>query len=202
MHKKIVFKSKEEYRIFLKSRIKKGFDIRDSLCAREIISLIKHYKIPLCYKIFIKDSIRYIHNYSKYCNILLYIPMLSEVRIWHVIKTFKSSKKYNLFIPKIREVDFKLVKYRLALSRGRFGIKESNGRFHLNTPIHIAVIPVLGVDNNFLRIGFGKGMYDRFFCELKTKPYNIFVSRRRFIAANNLGFSHDIAASVYVGCYK
>ncbi|MDD5119537.1 MAG: 5-formyltetrahydrofolate cyclo-ligase, partial [Sulfuricurvum sp.] len=41
--------------------------------------------------------------------------------------------------------------------------------------IDVAIVPVVGVDGSLRRVGFGKGMYDRFFPTLKTKPFTIFI---------------------------
>ena len=39
--------------------------------------------------------------------------------------------------------------------------------------IDIAIVPAVGVDGNLQRIGFGKGMYDRFFEKLQEETiYN------------------------------
>jgi len=70
---------------------------------------------------------------------------------------------------------FKMVPFRLPLIEKKFGIFEAGNTLRNINKIDIAIVPAVGVDGNFQRIGFGKGMYDRFFAKLKKRPYIIFV---------------------------
>jgi 5-formyltetrahydrofolate cyclo-ligase len=58
---------------------------------------------------------------------------------------------------------FRLVKYRLPLKIKKFKIREPMISKDYNKEIDLAIIPIIGTDKTMRRIGFGKGMYDRFF---------------------------------------
>ena len=89
-------------------------------------------------------------------------------------------------------VSFKMVKFRLPLLKKKFGIKEPNNSLFKLAKIDIAIVPILGVDKNFQRVGFGKGMYDRFFNKLKYKPLIIFVQLDKCFINQNICDVYDI----------
>ena len=68
-------------------------------------------------------------------------------------------------------VSFKMVPLRLPLERKAFGIYEPRASHRKINLIDVAIVPAVGVDGSLRRIGFGKGMYDRFFPTLKTRPF-------------------------------
>ena len=70
---------------------------------------------------------------------------------------------------------FKMVPFRLPLKKKKFGIFEAGNTVRHINKIDIAIVPAVGVDGNLQRVGFGKGMYDRFFEKLQKKPYTIFT---------------------------
>jgi len=109
-------------------------------------------------------------------NILLYYPLKFEADIRKTIVYLR--KKNNIYIPFMENESFKIVPFRLPLQRKKFDIYEAGNSFKKIRNIDIAIVPVVGVDGNLQRVGFGKGMYDRFFDKLKKKPYTIFIQPR------------------------
>ena len=108
-------------------------------------------------------------------DILFYYPLPMEINILKVLT--KMRQKSNVYLPFMEGESFKMVPFRLPLKKKKFGIYES-GNTHRNiNKIDIAIVPTIGVDGNLQRIGFGKGMYDRFFAKLKKKPYTIFIQK-------------------------
>jgi len=106
-------------------------------------------------------------------RILFFCPLPFEADIMKTL--LKMRKKCDVLVPFMQGKSFKMVPFRLPLKKNRFGILEAgNTRKNINK-IDIAIVPVVGVDGNLQRIGFGKGMYDRFFEKLKKRPYTIFV---------------------------
>jgi 5-formyltetrahydrofolate cyclo-ligase len=95
---------------------------------------------------------------------------------------------------------FRLVKYRLPLKRKKFGIKEPKySNKYRRKDIDIAIVPILGRDSTNRRVGFGRGMYDRFF---ENTKYNIkrvvFVSRLDCISKEIITNSYDIEADYII----
>ena len=127
----------------------------------------------------------------KNASILFYYPLAMEADILKVL--VKMRKKCNVFIPFMEGESFKMVPFRLPLNKKKFGIFEA-GNTHRNiNKIDIAIVPVVGVDGNLQRVGFGKGMYDRFFEKLQKRPYTIFIQQEFCYTRELLCDSYDVA---------
>ena len=136
---------------------------------------------------------------KKVKNILIYTPMDSEVNIFPLINTLRKARGIRIFSPFIIGESFKIVPFRLPLRKNKYNIFETkNSRFLNFNKIDLAVVPILGVDVDFKRIGFGKGMYDRFYDTLKKKPYSIFVCRILNLATLKIGDSYDIVGDTII----
>ncbi len=130
-------------------------------------------------------------------NILLYIPLGIEVDVKPLIKDLRKAKK-NIYVPFMQKDSFKIVKYRLPLFKKRFGISEPNNSFFKARKIDLAVIPIVGIDAVGKRIGFGKGMYDRFFARLKYRPIMVFTQLVLCKSEKILSESYDIQANYII----
>ena len=132
-------------------------------------------------------------------RILLFLPLPYEPNLSRFRREF--AKKFEIFVPLLRDENIKMVKLRTPFSKGRFGIYEP-----LNSPcvrrIDLAIVPVLGVDKQLKRVGHGFGFYDRFFQNLGYKPLIIFVSAKKALCEQNLGQKHDIQADFYINPYQ
>lgn len=131
-------------------------------------------------------------------NILLYCPMDTELNIYPLIYWLKKQKHIRIFVPYIEGVSFKMIPFRLPLEKNKYGIFEARKSLFYSTKIDTAIVPFLGIDKDFKRVGFGKGMYDRFFANLPHKPYVIFVSRRIIYSKKVITQPYDIAADSVV----
>lgn len=153
----------------MKNDYKSGFRI-SCIKRLEFQSLFsKYYKNKIIVK-----KLKKICEEKKGKNILVYIPLGIEVDIKPLIKKLRQENK-NVYVPYMQGESFKIIKYRLPLHKKKFGIKEPNNSFLKPNKIDIAIIPVVGVDSLCKRIGFGKGMYDRFFYNLNYKPIMVFT---------------------------
>ena len=168
-------------------------DFRKSCIKRlKFTSVIsKYYKD----KIVIKKLENFI-NRSKSKNILLYIPLGIEVDVKPLIN--KLRKDRNVYVPYMEGDSFKIVKYRLPLQKKKFGIKEPNNSFIKPQKIDLAIVPVVGVDAIGKRIGYGKGMYDRFFSRLSYKPTLVFTQLILCKSDKILSESYDIQADYII----
>lgn len=111
--------------------------------------------------------------HAKKSKILFYYPLSSEADIRRSINTLRA--KHEIYLPFMEGESFKMVPLRLPLKQKKFGIFEAGNSNRKIKNIDIAIVPVVGVDGNMQRIGFGKGMYDRFFAKLKKRPFTIFI---------------------------
>ncbi|MBU0925374.1 5-formyltetrahydrofolate cyclo-ligase [bacterium] len=170
-------------------------DFRKSCLKRlEFTSLfLKYYKN--------KIIVRELKNFIKQDgakNILLYIPLGIEVDVKPLIVSLRKSKNINVYVPYMQGDSFKIVKYRLPLYTKKFGIKEPNNSFVKTAKIDLAIIPVVGVDALYKRIGYGKGMYDRFFDRLTYKPTMIFTQLVLCKSEQVLSDNYDIQADYII----
>jgi len=177
MNKKDIFREKSKSK--LKYYMKNGRIKRDKFVVKKLEKLIKTY------------------NYK---NILLYIPLLSEVDTMLLIRRIRA--KVNIYVPFMEGVSFKMVKFRKPLFRKKFNIREPKNSYARVPKIDLAIVPVLGVDGAFQRIGFGKGMYDRFFESLQSSPQIVFVQLGECFTEELICESHDIRADIYITPYK
>ena len=130
-------------------------------------------------------------------KILLYLPLRLEVNVMPLIKRLKREKKVEVFVPFMEGDSFKAVKYRLPIKIKKFGIKEPNNSY-LKNKIDLAIVPCVGIDALYKRIGFGKGMYDRFFYRLKYKPTIVFTQLTYCKSSKVLSNNYDIQADYII----
>ncbi|RXJ69280.1 5-formyltetrahydrofolate cyclo-ligase [Halarcobacter ebronensis] len=130
-------------------------------------------------------------------SILLYIPMGMEVNVFPLINYLRKRQK-KVFVPFIVEDSFKLVRYRLPLETKKFKIKEPANSFCIDNRIDLAIVPVVGVDKECKRVGFGKGMYDRFFDRLKYRPIIVFTQLTLCKTEKTLTDKYDIQADYII----
>lgn len=180
--KNILFRSKDEFRKYCKNRLGK---VKNKNKRSHIVS---------------KKIMDYINEIDAK-NILFYLPLSQEINTNKLIKKLRMDNRYNIFVPFMEGVSFKMVKYRLPLNIKKFNIKEPKNSFFRGKKIDLAIVPVLGVDGAFRRIGFGKGMYDRFFESLPYKPKIAFVQLCDCMTTSFVGESHDIQADIYITPY-
>ncbi|MFK5975710.1 MAG: 5-formyltetrahydrofolate cyclo-ligase [Sulfurovum sp.] len=132
-------------------------------------------------------------------SIMLYIPLSIEVNIYPLINRLRKEQK-TIFVPFMEGDSFRLVKYRLPLKKKQFGIKEpNNSKQYRRRDLDLAIVPIVGIDVSEKRIGFGKGMYDRFFeKENENIKKTIFVSRKLCRSLDILTDNYDIKADIIV----
>ena len=144
----------------------------------------------------ISKKIEIIIKKHKPKSILFYMPMEMEVDVMRLVKRYRKSIK--VFIPFIVEESFKMVEYRLPLEKNSFHILESKNPSFSHKRVDLIIVPTIGIDNQMRRVGFGKGMYDRFFASLGQKPITIFIQRDRCHTRKKVCQTHDILCDYYI----
>jgi len=132
-------------------------------------------------------------------TIMLYLPMGTEVNLYPLIRRLRREGR-TVYVPFMEGASFRLVKYRYPLKKKRFGIKEPNdSKQYRNRKIDLAVVPIVGMDAAFRRVGFGKGMYDRFFeKEIKNISKTVFVARRLCYSKTIVTDHYDVRADLVI----
>ena len=163
-------------------------------CLKKLRNLSKHNKIYKDYLVnkMLLDELKNTKNKT----ILFYHPMPDEVNI---LKSLKILRKTNdILLPFMVGKSFKVVPYRLPIYASKFGIFEAKNSIKKYKNIDIAIVPVVGIDSNLQRVGFGKGMYDRFFSKLRQKPYTIFMQSKSCITKEKVCDEYDVRCDVYL----
>jgi len=157
-------------------------------------NLVNHYKLD-------KLVVEKLFNELKSPTIkvvMLYIPLKIEVNISSLIKRLRKEKKIVL-VPFMEGESFRLVKYRLPLKIKKFGVKEPKYSNKYNNRIDLAIVPIIGTDETFRRVGFGKGFYDRFF-EINAKKIKkiLFVGRKYCVSSEIITNDYDVKGKKYI----
>ena len=166
---------------------------KSSIKRLEFISLYKYKKN----KTIVKKLTNLIKN-DKAKNILLYVPLGIEVDINPLIVALRKEKNKSVYVPFMENDSFKIVKFRLPLCRKKFGIKEPNNSFFRPRKIDLAIVPVVAIDALNKRIGYGKGMYDRFFYRLGYRPTIVFTQLVLCKSDKILSNDYDISADYII----
>jgi len=130
-------------------------------------------------------------------SILFYLPLGYELDLRNLLQKQKRSIR-KCYVPFMVGESFKMVPYRLPLRVGNFGVSEPNNTNKKIKNVDVAIVPVLGVDSDARRVGFGKGMYDRFFPTLNSKPITIFVQLDECLCNEKVTDDYDIQADIYI----
>ncbi len=129
-------------------------------------------------------------------SILLYLPLPIEVDLRRLIYHYRR-KGIKLFVPKIQKESFNMVEYRLPLEENSLKIQEPKSK-RAHKKVDLIIVPVVAMDSGFGRVGFGKGMYDRFFDTLHLKPTVIFIQRIPCMTRQHVCDPHDIRGDFYI----
>ncbi len=176
---KMTFENKNDFRKECKKRLKKALKQskikRDTLVSQKILKYVDDIKAK---------------------NILLYLPLDKEIDIRKVLQKLRKTEGFTIFVPFMEGVSFKMVKFRLPLFKKRFNIFEPNNSYARGKKIDLVIVPVLGVDGAFRRVGFGKGMYDRFFESLNYRPKIAFVELIECFNPSRVAEAYDIQADL------
>jgi 5-formyltetrahydrofolate cyclo-ligase len=128
-------------------------------------------------------------------RVMLYIPLELEVNVSPLIARLRR-EGIVVLVPFMEGKSFRLVKYRLPLKIKKYGVKEPKiSRQFRKKRINISIVPIVGTDASLRRIGFGKGMYDRFFMrEKRWIEKTIFVQRVLCFSKEIVTDDHDVGA--------
>ena len=137
-------------------------------------------------------------------RILLYQSIDNEPSIKETIE-LAWQKDIEVYIPKViskEKIIINRLKKNSSCSKNKFGIKESNdsNTVELNE-IDLAVLPLVGIDINGFRLGYGGGYYDRFFnqgSELNRKPFIIGTGYAFQILEVSFAEGHDLKCDLVI----
>jgi 5-formyltetrahydrofolate cyclo-ligase len=129
-------------------------------------------------------------------KIMGFVPLEMEPNILPLLKKGKMGR--SVVLPFMEGVSFRVVKYTLPLRKKAFNIYEPLSKRSEKKQIDLMIVPVVGIDTHFCRIGFGKGMYDRFYGSLKKRPTVVFVQRVPCVSTKVLTHPFDVQGDILV----
>ena len=131
-------------------------------------------------------------------NIALYFPFRNEVNTNILVKAFTNLHK-NIYMPKVLDetnMAFNLLCNKSKFSINRFGIKELDNTDYIDiNNIDLMFIPMVGVDPNGCRLGYGSGYYDKIvssFDERSIKPLLVGLAFEYQVFEMHFGEMHDL----------
>jgi 5-formyltetrahydrofolate cyclo-ligase len=145
---------------------------------------------------FIKSVVSTSISSGRY-NKIFFASLICIILFNFLINELRREKKI-VYVPFMEDDSFKIVKYRLPLHKKKFNIKEPTNSFLKPNKIDLAVVPIVGIDALNKRIGFGKGMYDRFFYRLKYRPKIVFIQLELCKSKEILSDNYDIEADYII----
>ena len=132
-------------------------------------------------------------------SVMLYIPLELEVNVLPLIRKLRR-EGISVWVPFMEGESFRLVKYRLPLATKKYGVKEPKfSKQYRRRVIECAIVPIVGTDRSFRRIGFGKGMYDRFFAKHKKEIGQVIFAQRVLCYSSTLiTDDYDVKADMII----
>ena len=137
-------------------------------------------------------------NASEILNIVLYFPFRNEVDTSLLMQAFSELQK-NIYMPKVineNEMVFNLLDDRSEFLINKFGIKEIDSERYIDiNEIDLMFVPMVGVDPNGYRLGYGSGYFDRVIGALedyKFKPLLVGLGYQYQICDVYFGEQHDL----------
>ena len=98
-----------------------------------------------------------------------YYPMGSEIFTQDIIQELLSQGK-EVFLPKVKgdTMEFRKITNFSSLQHGSFDIMEPKDDCPVHDDLDVILVPSVGIDPSGMRLGYGRGFYDRFLSEHKT----------------------------------
>ena len=139
----------------------------------------------------IHQNIKQISSYANSQNIACYFPIGSEIDTRDIMLDIVQQNK-NLLLPRIvnDNLEFYIVENLEKLEKGSFEIMEPKDSCTKAEKINCVLIPTVGVSTSGVRLGYGKGYYDRFLTS--TNAVKISLTYSKQIVKSIPSDSHDI----------
>lgn len=142
-------------------------DIRKQIISkRDNITILEQIKLSSI----IAEKLTSLEEWKNSNSIMLYTSINSEVMTLNLITRSIEENKI-LILPKVSEnqiIPIQLPK-RFTLKSGYKGILEPTENKIFEDIIDLAIIPLVGFDENGYRLGYGGGFYDRFLSKYQNK---------------------------------
>ena len=139
----------------------------------------------------IHQNLKNISAYTNSQNIACYFPIGSEINTYDIMLDILGQNK-NLLLPRIvnDNLQFYIVSNLEKLEKGNFEIMEPKDSCEKAEKIDCVLIPTVGVSKSGVRLGYGKGYYDRFLSLIDAVKISLTYSKQ--IVKSIPNDSHDV----------
>ncbi|MDE6273814.1 MAG: 5-formyltetrahydrofolate cyclo-ligase [Clostridiales bacterium] len=100
--------------------------------------------------------------FTQYHSFFVYLSIGSEVHTREIIERLLAAGK-RVCVPRVVGREMTCVPYTETLEKGAFGIMQPKGGEECEC--EVALVPLLAVDRQGVRLGYGGGYYDRYFAK-------------------------------------
>ena len=127
----------------------------------------------------IHQNLKQITSFTNSQNIACYFPIGSEIDTRDIMLDILQQDK-NLLLPKIvnDNLKFYIVTNLEKLEKGSFEIMEPKDSCKMAEKINCVLIPTVGVSKTGIRLGYGKGYYDRFLSSTDAVKISLTYSKQ------------------------
>jgi len=139
----------------------------------------------------IHQNLKRITSFTNSQNIACYFPIGSEIDTHNIMLDMLEQDK-NLLLPRIvnNNLEFCIVPNLEKLEKGSFEIMEPKDSCKKAERIDCILVPTIAVSKSGVRLGYGKGYYDRFLSS--TDAVKISLTYSKQIVKSIPSDSHDI----------
>lgn len=112
----------------------------------------------------IVSNIRALQEYVQAKRVMLFYPLANEINLLDLLSDDK-----EFYLPRMSGEQLECCPYKRndILEVAEFSVKEPSTESVDKNLMDIIFVPALCVDNNCMRLGYGKGYYDRFLSDYK-----------------------------------
>ena len=130
-------------------------------------------------------------------KISIFVPLVrfNEINTWHIIDSVQA----DFSLPVIGSNDeLKHIRYegKHQLKQNSFGILEPQSGEEVDPAwFEIVIVPLLTIDKNGYRVGYGKGYYDKFLA--KCRPGCLFIGLYQFETIEEIDDLYDSDIAIH-----
>ncbi len=139
----------------------------------------------------IQKRLKKINAFRNAQKIGVYYPIGSEILTQDIIQELLSNGK-DVFLPKVlgEKIEFRKIINFSSLEKGSFDIMEPKDDCQIDNDLEVVLVPTVGISPIGVRLGYGRGFYDRFLAEHKTTTISLTLEKQ--IVKNIPKSEHDI----------
>ncbi|MCH7967433.1 MAG: 5-formyltetrahydrofolate cyclo-ligase [Thaumarchaeota archaeon] len=139
----------------------------------------------------IQKRLKKINAFRDAQKIGVYYPIGSEILTQNIIQELLSNGK-DVFFPKVirKNIEFRKIIDFSSLEKGSFDIMEPKDDCLTDNSLDVVLVPTVGISPTGVRLGYGRGFYDRFLSEHKTTTISLTLEKQ--IIKNIPKSEHDI----------